>query len=170
MPTRLAALASLIAVSLLAATAHAQAPEARGSYNDWRVFTQGADAGLICFAITSPRESAPSSVNHGDVFFMISTWRSGDAVEQPRFIAGYALRPENPPRVRVGSDRFAMFASGNDGFIEELRDESRLVGAMRRGASMRVEASSQRGTATTYEFSLSGVSAALDRVRALCGR
>jgi len=33
---------------------------------------------------------------------------------------------------------------------------------------MRIEATSQRGTATAYLFSLTGVTAALERVDALC--
>ena len=43
------------------------------------------------------------------------------------------------------------------------------VRAMRRGSDMRVEATSNRGTATAYTFSLLGVTAALEQVDDLCG-
>ncbi|HAQ36203.1 MAG TPA: hypothetical protein DCQ53_12705, partial [Alphaproteobacteria bacterium] len=76
--------------------------------------------------------------------------------------------PDNPPRARIGSDRFDMFVADRDGFVEETEDERRLVRAMKAGAVMRVEATSQRGTATAYEFSLSGITAALNRVEELC--
>jgi len=163
---RLAILIALIALTM--PTALAQAPTSRGSFSDWHVFTIESNRGLVCYALSQPIDSAPSSVDHGEIFFIVSSWASGAAEEQPRFAGGYALRPDSPPRVRVGSDRFSMFVADNDGFIEDTDDEAQLVRAMRRGSVMRVEATSQRGTATAYEFSLSGITAALERVDSLC--
>lgn len=161
-------LAATFSAFALSAAGWGQAPAARGSFSDWHVFTVESDRGLVCYALTQPTDSTPTSVDHGEIFFIVSTWASGAAEEQPRFAAGYALRPDSPPTARVGSDRFAMFVTENDGFIEDRADERRLVSAMRRGATMRIEATSQRGTATAYEFSLSGVTAALERVESLC--
>ncbi|PWE18167.1 hypothetical protein DDZ18_00710 [Marinicauda salina] len=161
---------ALIAVSAAgAATAAAQEPEFQGAHRDWRVFTRAAGDDLICYALSRPQDSRPGNVDHGDVYFIVATWASGAAEEQPSFLAGYTLRPDSPPRVRVGSDSFRMYVSEQEGFIESGRDEERLVSAMRRGADMRVEATSARGTATAYEFSLMGITAALQDVEDLCG-
>ena len=70
--------------------------------------------------------------------------------------------------MRVGSDRYQMFASEQEGFLEDTSEENQLVRAMRRGSDMRVEATSNRGTATAYTFSLLGVTAALEQVESLC--
>lgn len=153
---------------LTAAASAAQEPVFQGEHNDWRVFTRGEGEQRICYATSRPTDSRPGSVDHGDVYFLVSTWASGAAEEQPSFLAGYALQPDTPPLARVGSSRYAMYVSEREGFIEDLRDEQRLVDAMRRGYTMRVEAMSTRGTATAYEFSLSGVTAALDQVEDLC--
>ncbi|MCW5724942.1 MAG: hypothetical protein KIS81_08280 [Maricaulaceae bacterium] len=160
----------LVAAMVLASGAAAQAPQAQGSFNDWRVFTRDADGDRICYAVSEPTDSSPRNVDHGEVFFMIASWRSGAAREQPSFLAGYALRPDSPPRARVGSDRFNMFVAGREGFIEDLGQEAALVRAMRRGSTMRIEATSARGTATAYEFSLRGVTAALEQAERLCAR
>ncbi len=143
-------------------------PVFRNAHNAWRVFTRGEGRERICYAVSRPTESLPANVSHGEVFFFVSTWASGAAREQPSFLAGYSLRPDSPPRARVGSDRFTMFVSQSEGFIELERDSARLVTAMRQGAVMRVDATSDRGTATVYEFSLSGVTAALRQVGELC--
>lgn len=143
-------------------------PVFRGAHTDWRVFTRGEGSAKICYALSQPSESLPGNVEHGDVFFLVSTWADGSASEQPNFLAGYPLKPESPPRARVGSDLFTMFVSDQEGFLEEAEDENQLVRAMRRGSTMRVDAVSARGTATVYEFSLSGVTAALDAAEALC--
>ena len=121
-------------------------PVFQGEHSDWRVFVRGEGPDRVCYAISSPTDSRPANVDHGDVYFLVATWASGVAEEQPSFLAGYALRPASPPRTRVGSDSFSMYVSEQEGFIENLRDESRLVDAMRRGSSMRVEAMSDRGT------------------------
>ena len=163
--------AGLLTTLCFAASAHAQEagePVFQGVHSDWRVFTRGEGEDKICYVLSTPVESLPRSADHGDVFFLVASWANGDAIEQPSFMAGYGLRPESPPTARVGSDRFAMFVSEREGFIEEPRDEDRLVDAMRRGATMRVEAMSERGTATVYEFSLSGVTAALRQADQLC--
>lgn len=165
-----AVLSLFLAAAAPSAAQSASGPEPvfRATHNAWLVFTKGEGRERICYVVSRPTESLPANVQHGEVFFLISTWASGAASEQPSFLAGYPLRPDSPPRARVGSDRFAMYVSENEGFIETERDASRLVGAMRRGATMRVEASSQRGTATVYEFSLSGVTAALNQAAGYC--
>lgn len=163
---------SLAAASALALAAApcvvAQEPVFQGAHQDWRVMTRGEGAERVCYALATPREALPSNVDHGDVFFLVASWASGAAEEQPSFMAGYALRADSPPRARIGSDRYTMFVSEQEGFLEEPRDEDRLVDAMRRGANLRVEAVSARGTATVYEFSLSGVTAALREIGSLC--
>jgi len=164
----LASLALLTGPMIAADAASAQEPAFQGAYTDWRVFTRGEGSQKICYALSQPDELLPSGVDHGDVFFLVSSWADGSAQEQPSFLSGYPLKPASPPRVRVGSDRHTMFVSDREGFLEDAGDEDRLVRNMRRGSTMRVEAVSTRGTATVYEFSLSGVTAALERVEALC--
>ena len=47
-------------------------------------------------------------------------------------------------------------------------EEQRLVGAMKAGTRMTVKGVSQRGTNTSYSYSLSGITAALDAVAKAC--
>jgi invasion protein IalB len=61
-----------------------------------------------------------------------------------------------------------MYVSDNEAFIEAAAAERSLAAAMRSGADMRISATSGRGTATNYLFSLSGISAALDRAAEAC--
>jgi hypothetical protein len=149
--------------------ASAQEPQLQGRHNDWRVYTLGDGADRVCYALSRPTDMRPGNVAHGDIFFLVSSWASGATREQPSFAAAYDLRPSSPPVARVGSTRAPMYVSQQEGFVENASDERRLVEAMRRGASMRVEATSARGTAVVYTFSLSGVTASLRQVRQLCG-
>lgn len=160
----------LLAAAALFTTAPAAAQEVefRGEYRDWRVYTRVENGERICFAFTDPQDAAPRSVDHGAVFFMVSSWASGIVSNQPSLMVGYEMRPENPPQISVGSSRYDFFVDGREGFMDDLDDEPALIRSMRRGSALRVTATSTRGTPTSYEFSLLGVSAALDRVNALC--
>jgi len=163
-------LTALMLTTLAALPALAQdEPEFRGEYSDWRVFTRPTDSGLVCYALSRPTDSTPRAHDHGTVYFIVASWQSGAVEEQPNLLVGYDLRPTSPPEVRVGSDRFDMFTDGQEGFLDDLSEESQLVRAMKRGSVMRVTATTAAGVATSYEFSLSGVTAALQRVEALCG-
>lgn len=146
----------------------AAAPQTVANYRDWVVYKQDLGGDTICYAVTEPTEKSPASVNHGNVFFLVSTWKSGVAKNQPSLMAGYELRDAPEPTVRIGSDKWEMFTSASEGFIDKGSDEERLVTAMRRGTDMRISAVSERGTATNYTFSLIGISDALDRVEREC--
>lgn len=154
-------------ISLGSSVAAAQ-PAAVATYKDWSVFVREEGGDKICFAATEASDKSPKSVNHGDVFFLVATWRSGAAKNQPSLMTGYSLSAKPEPTLRIGSDRWEMYASENEAFIEAAAEETRLIDAMRRGADMRISAVSQRGTATSYVISLLGISAALDRVSAEC--
>ncbi|WP_425409967.1 invasion associated locus B family protein [Hyphococcus sp.] len=168
LPVVLSVFSGFAAAGLPVFGAAAQQPEAKATFRDWSVFVRESDGQKICFAATEAADKSPKSANHGDVFFLIATWASGAATEQPSLMTGYALNTKPEPSLRIGSDKWDMYVSDNEAFIEESAEEERLVRAMRRGADMRVSALSQRGTATSYVISLRGVSAALDRAAEEC--
>lgn len=169
MMSRLPALPlSLALAATCVADAAAAEPQAVASYRDWSVFVREADGDRICFAATEAKDKSPKSVNHGDVFFLVATWKSGAATNQPSLMTGYALRDAPPPTLRIGSDKWEMYVADNEAFIESAADEESLINAMKRGAEMRVSAVSSRGTATSYVISLQGVTAALQRVAEAC--
>ncbi len=154
--------------SAVAATSAAAQPQLQSRHDRWAVYTVQLEGDFVCYASTPPEDAAPLSTDHGDVAFMVATWRSGAAREQPMLSVGYPLRLGAPTSARIGSDRFRMFTDGTEAFVESDQDEPRLVRAMERGYSMRVETVSNDGTQTTYEFSLQGVTAALRAVQEAC--
>lgn len=159
-----------LALGAAAAGLGAAAAEPRrvSTHQDWVVYVNDdSPQGRVCYALSDASETAPRNLDHGRVVMMVGSWRSGARTEQVMFQAGYPLRPAGPVRARVGSDVYRLFVDGSDAFAFD-GDESRLVRAMRRGSTLRVEATSARGNATAYEFSLRGVTAALRAVAQAC--
>ncbi|MEQ8935774.1 MAG: invasion associated locus B family protein [Amphiplicatus sp.] len=155
-------------LAALAAPALAAEPQAVAAFKDWSVFVREVDGDRICFAAAEAKEKSPKSVNHGDIFFLVATWKSGAAVSQPSFMAGYNLKDAPAPSIRVGSEKWDMYVADNEAFIESAKDEQSLISAMKRGSDMRISAVSNRGTATNYVISLQGVTAAIDRAASAC--
>jgi hypothetical protein len=158
-----------LAAMALPSVAQASSPKLEGSFTDWKVYSRAEGGDKVCYAISEPKSKSPSSVNHGDIYFMVSNWRSGAAKEQPSFMAGYSLKKNRAPEARVGSAKYKMFVAENEGFIESGSDERALVAKMRAGATMNVKAVSARGTNVNYAFSLKGITAALRKTKAICG-
>jgi len=106
------------------------------------------------------------------VFFLISSWPGRKVQNEPSVVPGYQYKVGTKVQVQVGSDKFDLFIK-NDGqaggaWVENPADEKRLIDAMKRGADMSVTGTSSRGTLTRDNYSLSGISAALDKVAATC--
>jgi len=165
----LGVISAIFITALSAAPASAQSgPTLAGKHGDWNVYTRGSGAQRICYVLTEAKSESPSSVNHGDIYFMVSNWKNGAATEQPSFLAGYPLKTTRAPKAQVGSSTVTMFSADNEAFVSETSDERRLVAKMRAGSTMTVSAVSSRGTDTRYSFSLKGITAALRQAKSAC--
>ncbi len=143
-------------------------PTLHGSFGDWSVYSRYQGSAKTCFIYSEAKSKLPSSVRHGDIHFLVASWKSGEASEQPSFMADFTLRKERPPTVTIGSTDFDMYVSRNEAFIADTLDERNLIQQMRAGSTMKVQAVSSRGTNVTYSFSLRGISAALEKAEAAC--
>ena len=155
-----------LATALVAPAAFG-APSAIGRYDDWTVFTETVEGETLCYAATEATDMAPKAANHGDVWFFVSNWGSGQARSQPSLKVGYELRADLPARATVGRSGGTMYGVGREAFAQD-RDDSDIVDALRRGSELHVEAVSSRNTQVSYHFSLSGSADAIDKAASLC--
>jgi len=143
------------------------APTAIGKYKNWTVFSETVNGESLCYAATQATDKAPKSADHGDVWFYVSSWKSGRARNQPSIKVGYELRGDLPGKARIGNRKWNLFGVGREAFAQDS-DDAKLVRELKRGRELRVEATSERNTRVTYHFSLSGSSAAIDRASSAC--
>lgn len=167
---------AMVGASLAAAgSASAQeANESVGAKRDWSIFQQGAAADRQCWIVSQPltktakRGGDTVSVNRGDVFLMVSIRPGAQIRNEVSMIAGYPLRDGSSVEVRIGSDTFEMFTSGEGAWTDSPEADTELVDAMQGGANAVLTGLSSRGTTTVDTFSLYGFTAALEEARALC--
>ncbi|MEM1377119.1 MAG: invasion associated locus B family protein [Pseudomonadota bacterium] len=159
-----AVLAILSALSL-PAQAFAQSQKPIGQFRDWGAISYDSPTGKVCYVLSVPQSKLPANVNHGDNFFVV-TQRGGQNVSyEPQFIAGYTLQEGSKVSVTIDGRDFTFFVKDNSAWTENAAQDPAIVAAMRAGSRMTVKATSRRGTNTTYEYSLSGVTAALQAIQ-----
>ncbi len=160
-------LTCVLASVCLGVPAMSAAPSAVGKFKDWTVFTDTVNGERLCYAATEATDKAPKSADHGDVWFYVSSWRSGKARSQPSLKVGFELRSDLPGRARIGRSTWTLFGIGSEAWVQD-KDDPALVRQLKKGSELRVEATSERNTRVTYHFSLSGSSAAIDKAAASC--
>jgi len=158
------ALAILVATTT-AVFAASPSPTRIQQFNAWGAYSYQSPKGKICYVLSVPTSAKPTDVDHGDVFFLISQRPGQNVTYEPQAMMGYELKDGSKVDVSVDGKSFTMFTKGNSAWVENAAQEPALVGDMRAGHSMTVKAVSSRGTNTEYTFSLSGVTAALDKIK-----
>lgn len=156
------AIASMV-FALPLSMAQAQTPKPIKQHKAWGAYSyDDARAGKICYILSIPTLKEPSDRNHGDVFFLVSQKPDGSKNFEPQVEVGYPLKANAAVTVTIDGKTFKMFAKGNNAWIEDISQEPTLIKAMQAGRSMKVVGQSTRGTQTSYTYSLSGVTAALN--------
>lgn len=162
----LAALVSIFATG--AAVAQTSKPTLVQKYNDWEVYSYDGQSGKICYALSRPKDSQPSDRDHGDVFFFVSNRPSEGVKGETSMLVGYTFKENSSVTVDVDGQKFTLFTKGDGAWMENPAQEASLLAAMRKGRAMSASGQSTRGTNTSYRFSLSGVTAASDRINQIC--
>ena len=150
---------SLILGSAAAASAQ---PTRIKQFDAWGVYSYTDNGQKNCYALSVPVSQQPADVNHGDNFVLVAPQGSGYAAQA---IMGYGLKPGSEVAVRVDDKSFSMAPKDNAAWIKNQAREPEMVQAMQAGREMVLQATSQRGTNTSYAFSLKGVTAALREVQ-----
>jgi hypothetical protein len=158
-----------------AGPAFGQSAERVAAHTDWSVFVAGNPK--ECYIVSPPtaseatRDGKPSEVQRGDVRRFVA-FRPGENVSnEVSFTGGYPFREGSSVTLAVGADSFTLTPGVGDAgewAWTDPSDDSRVVAALRKGASAKVSGTSQRGTATEDTFSLSGFTAAVEDAAARC--
>jgi hypothetical protein len=151
-----------------AAPAAAQEPASLGRFADWESFSYASSGGKVCYAVSKPKATAPEGVTRDPVFFLI-THRPKDGVRgEVSTIIGYPFKKDSLAQVVVGAKTFNMFTLGDGAWAENPAGDRELVAVLKKGAKMQVKGQSWRGTQTIDDYSLEGVTAAIDKIDEAC--
>lgn len=144
---------------LLAASSAEADPSLLERQQDWGVYVHQVNGSEHCYVLSAPSKAEPPTVDHGRNFFIASLTR--DKRWEPQIQFGYDLSETTSVSVTIGHSSFSLAPRGRTAWVADRGQEAAFVSRMRAGAELLVAAVSKRGTATSYSYSLKGLSAAM---------
>jgi hypothetical protein len=165
---------TVVALAILVASGAVaeEKPQLLGSFRDWFAYQVGTGAERQCYVLSQPKQLAPAGMKRDETFFLISSWPGKKVKDEPSIVPGYSYKDGSKVQLQVGSDKFEFFTkndgSGGGAWMDDPAQERRLVDALKRGAAFTITGLPEKGAMTRDNYSLAGISAALDKVASTC--
>ena len=137
---------------------------------DWSVFIHEDTSGRVCFAASAPTDMQPkaATARRTTVVFYVTAWKKDGVRNEISVKLGYPIKPKSTAAVTAGGASFTLPSDDDKAYTKDLADEQKLLAAMSGGGSMVVKATSAKGTATTDQYSLEGLAAAVHKAQQAC--
>ena len=161
-------------------------PALVGSYGDWKVYHSGAGKAKICYLLAEPKSREPSGASE-KAYAFISERPAERVRNEVSFVMGYEVataadlkdlkkdkKAKKPaadaagPTATIGEADFDLAPKGNDLWVKNPAEESKVIDEMRKGTNVVIKAMSKKGRSTTDTYSLSGFSQAVDKALKDC--
>ena len=150
------------------AVAQAQGALEVGRRGAWIIHQTPDAASQVCFAATSPVAKEPATANRSRMLLYVSAWPKEGVKAEVSVKLGYPIKTGSDITITVGDDAFTLFPKDDRAFVSDATEELKLLEAMKKGSKLIVQATSERGTATTDTYSLAGLTQALQALAASC--
>jgi len=160
---------AFFSVLLLSSGAVAAGFEFLGPHGDWDVFADKKSKASVCYIASVPTKASHKK-NRGDIYVLVTLRKAEGFKDVVSFHQGYPLKKDNDVKVSIGKASYKLFGSGETAWTYEAKDDLAIVKMMRAGSTMAVKGTSTRGTKTTDEYSLKGISAAYKAMRKACSK
>jgi hypothetical protein len=145
-------------------------PTLLGQYGDWGAYSATPNGHKVCFSIAKPKTSQTNPVGRkrDQAYVFISDRPAENVRNEVSVIIGYPFKPSTDASAEVGTDKFAMYTLNDGAWIKNVAEEARMVDSMRKGSDLTVKGVSGHGTESTDQYSLKGLSQAIDRAAQEC--
>jgi invasion protein IalB len=153
-----------------AAPAGEAQPTLLGQYGDWGAYSALPGGRKVCFSIAKPKSSqtSPAGRKRDQAYVFVSDRPAENVRNEVSVIIGYPFKASTDASAEIGTDKFAMYTLNDGAWIKNVAEEARMVDAMRKGSDLTVKGVSGHGTESTDQYSLKGLSQALDRATQEC--
>ena len=156
-----------LAVVFTAATVRADEPTKLGTFKDWQAYTYKAPDSKVCIAFSEPKKSESSrEAKRGPIRFIVTNYPGRKVKGQISTVIGYPFKEGAGVKLVIDDKEFTLFSVGDTAWANE--EDAAIVEAMKAGTTLKISATSWKGTETTDSYSLAGISAAIDEIDSAC--
>ena len=139
-----------------------------GKFGDWEAFKEFDGKKPICYMGAQPIKSSGKYKKRGETYLLVTHRPVEKIFSVVSIKAGYNFLRDSELTVTIGKKTFNLFTDIGHAFAHNKKTDIALINAMIRGATMIIKGTSSRGTKTTDNYSLKGVSAAWRAINKAC--
>ena len=162
------AAAAIAIVLLSSAPAFAQQVRLIGEFRSWSAYAATEQTGPVCFALTRPTEVTPQPDEFTEAYLYLTHRPSLGVHNELNLVAGYTFAADTPATAIVGGQSFELFTSKDAAWLLNPGQNDALAGALRAGADVVIEGTSDKGIKVSETFSLTGATAASRALEGEC--
>ena len=152
----------VIALGIALVASPALARQLDSTHRDWSVYTHSGQ----CYIVSAPTKQSGNYNSRGEPYLLVTTRKgAGDEINAS---SGYPYQTNSEVTVSIEGKRFKLFTKDQNAWAYDAAADAAMVKAMKSGNRMTVRGTSQRGTWSEDTYSLMGISAAYNRMKALC--
>jgi invasion protein IalB len=144
------------------------AADAVASFKDWSLYVHQDKNGRLCYIASAPTKQEGTFSKRGQPAVMVAKLPSAPPNEQVSVQPGYTYKAGSDVGVTIDTNKFTLFTQGEHAWAKTSADDRSLIGAMRKGSSIKVTGTSTRNTTSNDTYSLSGFTAAYNAMRDKC--
>jgi Invasion associated locus B (IalB) protein len=161
-------LAAALTISA-AGAARAVNPTPIDKFGDWVAQTYDDNGKMLCYATSSPKKQAGNFKSRGSPYIAVTHAPQSGVRDQVSYIAGYEFKANSEVQLSVGGQSFPLSVLQKDrAWAKDAETDKALVAAMRRGNTLVIKGTSNRGTAITDTYSLMGFTKAYQAIGSAC--
>lgn len=142
------------------APAAAQSVRLIGDFRDWSAYSASEGAGPLCFALSRPTAVAPQPDGFAGAYLYLTNRPAEGVRYEFNLVAGFPFAPGQPAVVSVGGQNFDLFTENDAAWLLDPAQGDNLASAIRAGATLTIDGTTERGIRVSQTYSLSGATAA----------
>lgn len=139
-----------------------------GHFQQWSAMHYEEDGQRVCVMWSAPDGGATANRDQ-DAHAFVSHRAKERVYDEISVQIGVPLKTGSVLAAKIGSQRFTLYADGDSAWNDSLKEDQRMVRAMRAGRALEVQATRANGRKITDRYSLFGFTNAHRSISSACG-
>lgn len=141
-----------------------------GSFGDWQAKTMPQQGVKLCYVSSTPQNDSPAFAARGATALLVTHAEKGAARDQVSVILGFEPRKGTAVSLKIGKRSFTLQKiAGDRAWSSSDAQDRQIVAAMKKNDSLSLRATTAKGRTGEDRYSLSGFTAAYDKITDACG-
>jgi hypothetical protein len=141
-----------------------------GEFGDWQAKTVSQQGMTLCYVSSAPTNDSPAFAGRGSTGLLVTHAQHGVARDQVSVALGFAPRKGTSVSLRIGKRSFTLQKIQDErAWSSSDAQDRQIVAAMKKADTLLLRATNVKGRTGEDRYSLSGFTAAYNKIADACG-